>query len=318
MWYQHRVIREPKLGIVIAAYNAEKFLKKTIESIRSITYKNFVCVIVDDGSTDSTGKIAQSFTKVDSRFRFVSIENAGPCIARNAGFEHVDADAKYIVFTDADDVIFPATYEQFINMLEQSEEFVAVHGLGTFIDEVDQVDQTGAFERIGLARKKLSNGRVVALNNDEPTNFESLVLSSTVFPPGLVVHRKSILEKSGLFDPESRYAEDWDLLLRVSRFGNLQFVKEPVLYYRRHQSNVGVSPQVPLACKRVWTKAYYSLANTSQQKDMLARAFTAKNRDELRIYIRGLSDKPTLQTTLRCFRGIIGCSSRLLIGRPQL
>jgi glycosyltransferase involved in cell wall biosynthesis len=316
MWYQHRVIREPKLGIVIAAYNAEKFFEKTIESIRSITYSNFVCVIVDDGSTDCTQEIAQSFTKVDSRFRFVSIENAGPCIARNVGFEHVDADAKYIVFTDADDVIFPATYEQFINMLEQSEDFVAVHGLGTFIDEVDQVDQTGAFERIGLARKKLSNGRVVALNNDEPTNFESLVLSSTVFPPGLVVHRKSILEKSGLFDPESRYAEDWDLLLRVSRYGNINFVPKPVVYYRRHHNNVGTSPIVPVACKRVWNKTFYSDQNSASQLDTLRTAFRCKNKSELRLYSQSLFSKTPSHPTQRSLRGCIGCMFRLIKGRP--
>jgi glycosyltransferase involved in cell wall biosynthesis len=307
---------EPTLGIVIAAYNAEKFLLKTLESISKITYRNFACVVVNDGSTDSTAEIAQSYTNIDSRFRFVSIENSGPCIARNKGFAYLGADTKYIVFTDADDVIFPDTYARFITILEQREEFVAVHGLGTFIDEFDQVDPTGAFERIGLARKKLNNRRIVDLSNDEPTCFESLVLSSTVFPPGLIVHRKSTLDKSGLFDPESRYAEDWDLLLRVSRFGDLSFIARPVLFYRRHQNNVGASPKVPLACKRVWTKAYYSLSNTIQQKDTLARAFTAKNRDELRTYVRGLKDMTNKEKTLRCFRGIIGCSSRLLIGRP--
>jgi glycosyltransferase involved in cell wall biosynthesis len=59
MWYVHRVNNEPKPRMVITAYNAEKFFRKTIESIRSITCKNFICVIVDDGSKDSTGDSGQ-------------------------------------------------------------------------------------------------------------------------------------------------------------------------------------------------------------------------------------------------------------------
>jgi glycosyltransferase involved in cell wall biosynthesis len=316
MWYEYSVDSEPKLGIVIAAYNAEKFLVKTLESIRSITHKNFVCVIVNDGSTDSTGEIAESYTNIDSRFRNVSIENVGPCIARNKGFDYLDADTKYMVFADADDVIFPETYSGFLNILEHREEFVAVHGLGTFIDEFDQVDQTGAFERIGLARKKLNNGRIVDLDADEPTSFENLVLSSTVFPPGLVVHRKSILEKSGLFDPESRYAEDWDLLLRVSRFGSMKFVPSPVLYYRRHQYNVGTSPKVPGACKNVWTKTYFSVENSPCQQDLLRKAFIAMNKSEAMQYLRCLATNGNDDTKTRCVKGIIGSTLRLMRGEP--
>jgi glycosyltransferase involved in cell wall biosynthesis len=307
---------EPKLGIVIAAYNAEKFFLKTLESIRNITHRNFVCVVVNDGSTDSTAVIAESYTNIDSRFRFVSIENSGPCIARNKGFDYLDADTKYIVFTDADDVIFSDTYERFINILEQDDEYIAVHGIGTFINEFDQVDQTGAFERIGLARKTLNKGRIIELDKDLPTNFESLVLSSTVFPPGLVVHRKSVLDKTDLFDPSSRYAEDWDLLIRVGRVGNLFFVPEPVLHYRRHQSNVGASPQVPLACKRVWTKAFYCNANTSENRDFLQKALTAKNVSELHLYINGMIRPKSAWHMARAVKGISGSLVRLFTGRP--
>ena len=319
MWYEHRVNIEPKLGIVIAAYNAEKFFLKTLESIRSITHRNFVCVIVNDGSTDSTAEIAESYTNIDSRFRFVSIENSGPCIARNKGFDHLNGDTKYIVFTDADDVIFPDTYARFITILEQREEFVAVHGLGTFIDEFDQADQTGAFERIGLARKKLNNGSIVNINNDEPTNFESLVLSSTIFPPGLVVHRKSIFEKSGLFDPESRYAEDWDLLLRVTRHGCMNFVPEPVIHYRRHQNNVGTSPEVPIACKRVWAKTFRSGENRSIHRNIMSRCLVAKNVSERRLYSKMIIDSlnsHSHKNVARGLKGVFGTTLRLIIGRP--
>lgn len=316
MWYVHRVTCDSKLGIVIAAYNAEKFLAKTLESIRQITYSNYVCVVVDDGSIDATRGIADSFVKQDSRFRLVTIENSGPCVARNIGYKHLDDDAEYIVFTDADDVIFPDTYKSFIGLLERCSDFVAVHGLGTFIDEFDHVDQSGMFERIGLARQKLRHGRIVDSSSDEATSFESLVLSSTVFPPGLVVHRRTILERSGLFDPGSRYAEDWDLLLRVSRFGDLGFVPRPVLHYRRHSNNVGASPHVPGACKSVWLKTYYSKDNTLEHSGLLEVAFRAKNLHDLSIYCNGLVKKSTTRQRLRNIRGVFGCICRLAKGKP--
>lgn len=319
MWYEHRVTCDSKLGIVIAAYNAEKFLAKTLESIRNITYENYVCVIVDDGSTDRTRAIAESYVQQELRFKLISIENSGPCVARNTGYKHLDHDAKYIVFTDADDVIFQDTYQRFIEILEQNNDFVAVHGLGTFIDELDQVDKTGMFERVGLARQQIVDGQVIGRGKDQPTTFESLVISSTVFPPGLVVHRKSLLEVAGLFDPACRYAEDWDLLLRVSRYGSLKFVPQPVLYYRRHTNNVGTSPNVPNACKMVWTKTYRSDQNKHFHRDVLLRSFVAKNVSERRQYIKmivsGLTS-PSPKAVTRGLKGVVGTTFRLIIGRP--
>jgi glycosyltransferase involved in cell wall biosynthesis len=316
MWYVHTVNNEPKLGIVIAAFNAELFLTKTIESIRDISYRNFQCIIVNDGSNDSTGTIASSFAASDDRFSVITIKNSGPCIARNHGYDSLGEDIQYVVFTDADDVIFSDTYSRFIDILERDQRCVAAHGLGTFIDEHDQVDTSGSFESIGLARKTLESCRIVDLNINEPTTFESLVLSSTVFPPGLVVHRKVILDQSGLFDPECRYAEDWDLLLRVTRYGYMNFVPDPVLYYRRHQNNVGTSPQVPLACKKVWTKAYYSLSNSISQREFLKSAFTAKNISELILYSKSVLSHRLDQNRLRAMRGILGSLLRLVQGKP--
>ena len=317
MWYIHRVNSQPKLGIVIAAYNAERFLMKTLEAIRDTTHRNFECVVVNDGSTDSTYTIADSFATADDRFTVVTITNSGPCIARNIGFDYLGEEVSYIVFTDADDVIFPDTYSRFIDNLEHDQECIAVHGLGTFIDEHDQVDKSGTFERIGLARKKLHIGRIVDLGTDQPTSFESLVLSSTVFPPGLVVHRKEILDKAGLFDTESRYAEDWDLLLRVTRFGHMSFVPEPVLYYRRHQNNVGTSPRVPVACKKVWTKAYYSKENSASHREFLKSAFRAKNISELQLYVNNVIGPKRDQNRPRAMRGILGSLVRLIQCKPQ-
>ncbi|CAG6270696.1 ss-1,4-galactosyltransferase [Streptococcus pneumoniae] len=82
---------EDLVSIVVPVYNVEKYLKKSIESILNQTYDNLEVLLVDDGSTDSSGEICDSFIKVDSRIRVFHKENGGLSDARNFGIEHMKA-----------------------------------------------------------------------------------------------------------------------------------------------------------------------------------------------------------------------------------
>ncbi|MBZ4298139.1 glycosyltransferase, partial [Streptococcus pneumoniae] len=80
---------EDLISIVVPVYNVEKYLKKSIESILNQTYQNIEILLVDDGSTDSSGKICESFSKVDPRIRVFHKENGGLSDARNFGIEQM-------------------------------------------------------------------------------------------------------------------------------------------------------------------------------------------------------------------------------------
>lgn len=86
---------EDLVSIVVPVYNVEKYLKKSIESILNQTYDNLEVLLVDDGSTDSSGEICDSFIKVDSRIRVFHKENGGLSDARNFGIEHMKATNMY-------------------------------------------------------------------------------------------------------------------------------------------------------------------------------------------------------------------------------
>ncbi|WP_330163424.1 glycosyltransferase family 2 protein, partial [Streptococcus pneumoniae] len=89
------------MSIVVPVYNVEKYLKKSIESVLNRTYQNIEILLVDDGSTDSSGKICESFSKVDPRIRVFHKENGGLSDARNFGIEQMKG--QYVAFIDSDD-----------------------------------------------------------------------------------------------------------------------------------------------------------------------------------------------------------------------
>lgn len=88
-------------SIIIPAFNAERYLHDSLKSIRMQTFTDYETIIVDDGSTDKTGEIADSFAGETSRTHVIHQENEGPLLARRTGLQA--ASGKYVVFLDADD-----------------------------------------------------------------------------------------------------------------------------------------------------------------------------------------------------------------------
>jgi len=95
-------MKKPLISVIIPVYNAERFIRKTIESVLSQSYENIEVLIIDDGSTDSSGKICQEFVK-DSRVRYFFNENSGLSFSRQFGISHCEG--TYFVTVDADDFV---------------------------------------------------------------------------------------------------------------------------------------------------------------------------------------------------------------------
>ena len=104
----------PQFSVVIPAYNAQRFLPLTLESIFRQTVQDFEIVLVNDGSTDGTSEMLQSVR--DPRLRVITRENGGECVARNHGLR--EARGRYIAFLDSDDVWLPNHLEQTLAFME--------------------------------------------------------------------------------------------------------------------------------------------------------------------------------------------------------
>ena len=112
-----------KIAIVVPIYNVENYLRECLDSIRNQTYKNFICIMINDGSTDSSKKIAETYL-VDERFVLINQENQGLSGARNRGIEFLlkntekEYSIDFVSFVDSDDVVSSNFLEELIKHID--------------------------------------------------------------------------------------------------------------------------------------------------------------------------------------------------------
>ena len=204
----------PLISVVIPAYNAELFLDETLESVLSQTYENWECIIVNDGSTDSTESVAKKWCEKDSRFRLTDKENGGLSSARNWGIK--ESKAEYIAFLDADDILTPDSLEVRINVLiEQNVDLVATK-LQHFTDKLPKVSKNNARQDV-LYYAKEGLTQLMAFNKVTPST---------------VLCKKSVMDEVGGFTWHKK-AEDLHCWLKVLFAGyKIYRIDETLLLYR--------------------------------------------------------------------------------------
>lgn len=123
------------VSIIVPIYNVESYLPDCINSIQKSTYINFQLILVDDGSTDSSGAICDCYAASDSRIQVIHTPNRGVSAARNLGLDV--ANGEYIMFVDSDDWISPETLEEMISLLENASANMAICGFQIVNDIAD-------------------------------------------------------------------------------------------------------------------------------------------------------------------------------------
>lgn len=108
----------PELSVIIPVYNVEQYLGECLDSIMAQTFRNFECILVDDGSTDRSGKICDEYAQKDSRFIVLHTANGGLSAARNTGI--AAAKGEYLGFVDSDDYIDPRMLSTLVANIKES------------------------------------------------------------------------------------------------------------------------------------------------------------------------------------------------------
>jgi glycosyltransferase involved in cell wall biosynthesis len=124
----------PLISVIIPAYNAQKTIRETIESVLNQTFKDFEIIVIDDGSQDSTVEIVSAFS--DPRLRLFSYPNAGVSATRNRGL--AQANSEFISFLDADDLWTPDKLEAQLRALEANPQAAVAYSWTDYIDESSQ------------------------------------------------------------------------------------------------------------------------------------------------------------------------------------
>ncbi len=120
---------EGLVSIVLPIYNVEKYLNRCMQSVINQTYSNLEIIMVDDGSTDSSGKLCEEWKEKDSRIKVIHKNNEGLGLARNTGMD--SASGEYICFFDSDDYIDLDTVECLYNAVKSSNSEIVTFGFKT-------------------------------------------------------------------------------------------------------------------------------------------------------------------------------------------
>jgi glycosyltransferase involved in cell wall biosynthesis len=191
------------ISIIIPTFNTANYLPSAIDSVLlNIAAVEYEVLVVDDGSTDNTREIIQSYI-VKQSIRYISQENRGLAAARNTGIRA--ARGEYIVFLDSDDIILPEKLSIQSTYLDQHPEIDLVYSQSEWFIEND-----------------FSNTMSVNFPIYEGNVADKLFFGNFVHVNSVMVRKEKILAL-GLFDETLRELEDWDLWLRMvlsgSRFG---------------------------------------------------------------------------------------------------
>lgn len=265
----------PNVSVIIPAYNCERFIGQTLESIRAQDLTDWECLVVDDGSTDRTQQVVEALAARDARIQYIQQANAGAAAARNHGIRRAHPDAQFIAFMDNDDLWTPDALSVLRQATIDLPGSVGAHALADMIDADGKPLGDGGFARHIGQRVGVENARVVPWEATRPTDF-SVMLVKVFWPPGTFLVRRSTVMKVGPWDTGFRYATDWDLWIRVGRQGPLAFVPRVLVLYRRHDGNSsGNSKVIYREARAVRKKAFYSPENSPDQKRIVRQAYRA-------------------------------------------
>ncbi|MGB8225923.1 MAG: glycosyltransferase [Sedimentisphaerales bacterium] len=204
-----------KLSVIIASYNHEKFIGRTLKSLEDQTFQDFEIILIDDGSADGTVEAAR---KANSRASIFVQQNQGVDVARNKGIEL--SRGKYICFVDSDDMSVPERFERQIKVMEDDPEIGLAYSDAYVIDAEDNI--IGRFNDVyPVIRGNLA---------------EKLVAHYCFVPIATVMVRKETLLKTGLFDPTRNAIEDMKWI-EIALISKTYYSPTPSAYVRRHDTN---------------------------------------------------------------------------------
>lgn len=199
-------IWKPRVSVIIPCYNQAEYLPAALSSVLNQTFQDWECIIVNDGSNDSTKEVAFEWVQKDNRFRCLEKENGGLCNARNDGIKYSVGD--YILPLDADDKIGIKYLEESTKVLDRQIDIGIVYCEAEFFGE-----KTGRY-----ILQDFSEDKMLRMN---------LIFCSALF-------RKSDYLQTKGYNPNMIYGlEDWDLWLSLIETGKGVFKLPDVHFYYR-------------------------------------------------------------------------------------
>lgn len=231
------------VSVVIPCYNSQQYISRTINSIIHQTFVPFEIILVDDNSLDNTLQLLKEFTTYyEEIIKVFELKgNKGSSYARNFGVKK--STGNYILFMDSDDIAEHNLIEKYLSKLEKLNgndvKYQLCYSAYIQIDKDDNVTSS------------VSRG-----SQCEPEEILGYELIRNYIPTSGVLINKNLFLETGGFNEKLRYAEDWDLWLRLAAKTGFAYVDEPLVKIRRHGENLSSKVNVMLQAEKEVLKQY--------------------------------------------------------------
>ena len=235
--------KEPLVSIIISAYNAEKYIEQTLQSILAQTWKSLEIIVVNDGSTDNTASIVKRYA--NNRIKLVTQANKGQDAALNEGYRH--SIGSYIKYMDSDDLLNPEMIERQMQALSGSNDYVAYGEWSRFF-----YDQPG----------KADFTKMDYWKNMMPLDFLTASPGGVMLQCGIMLVPRKLIEKAGLWDERLILFNDTEFFTRVLlKSKGIKFSPGARLYYRS-----GMMGSISVGRARKFYESTYLATNLMAEK----------------------------------------------------
>lgn len=228
----------PLVTLIIPIYNAERYLRRSLDSVAQQTFRDMEVLLLNDGSTDGSLEICREYEARDRRFRVVDKENSGVSDTRNRGLDL--ARGKYLQFMDSDDWL---TEDATQSLVEAAEQDVCDLVIADFY----RVDGEHYVEKCHIRTEKVMNREEFAMElADDPADFYYGVMWNKLY-------RREIVERYGLrCDTSLNWCEDFIFNLSFIRYGErFRALQKPVYYYMKRKGSLVATESVSVDAVRL-------------------------------------------------------------------
>ena len=251
---------DSKVSIIVPIYNNVKYLDKCLDSILAQTYPNLEIILIDDGSTDDSGKIADIYAKKDKRIKVKHQKNAGQSAARNAGIKL--ASGEFISFVDSDDMITPDFISSLLQIFSSK---VSLSVCGIHYKYLNKSSSKDVYINSLPARNRQSKKAYI---------LKLLAIDGRMYSSVNKLYRADVIKKHDLkFDETINFAEDTKFVLDYLKHatGEIAFVLEPSYIYNSGTEN---STMKSVATNWAnWQNSYHNLRAWLGAKPSLSEKF---------------------------------------------
>lgn len=244
---------ENKISVILPVYNSEEFISESIKSIINQSYKCFELIIINDGSTDKTKEICESFLKKDKRIVLINNTHKGLTASLNEAIRI--SNGKYIARQDSDDISLPNRFEIQMKWFEKNKNGVLCGSDCKILNDDNRFKQNKAIQFSDyLIKKRL-------------TYTNCFVHSS-------VIYLRKYAEKFGFYDENLEFAQDYDLWWKLSTVGRVGNIRNKLVIIRDRKNSISrnKSDQQTLSFINSCVKFYSfrkGLININENKELI-------------------------------------------------